>query len=115
MKETVKVTTKGSEIYLPITSRLAHLKVNKTMIAALKDIPFDKVMSCEWVIITHKIDQYKFQKNDCFKYSKQLKLIKCGGSVGYKLNGKFRSLTWIKANRKPTIEVMVRNVEYYPF
>jgi len=85
------------------------------MITSLNDIPFDKVMSCEWVIITHKINQYKFQNNECFKGNKQLKLIKCGGSIGYKLNGKFRSLTWIKANRKPVIEVMVCNVKYYPF
>jgi hypothetical protein len=46
---------------------------------------------------------------------KQLKKIKCGGSIGYKLNGRFRSMTWIKLNRKPVIKVMVKKYEIMPF
>lgn len=85
------------------------------MITRLNDIPFERLISCEWLIITHKLNDYFFQNDECFKSGKRLKLIKCGGSVGYKINGKFRSLTWLKHNRKPHIEVWVDKVELTPF
>jgi hypothetical protein len=85
------------------------------MITGLNNIPFERLMSYEWVIITHQFGEYMFQNNECFKNGKRLKLIKCGGSIGYKINGKFRSLTWLIANRKPIIKVFIKNVELLPF
>ena len=85
------------------------------MIVGINDIPFDKIISCEWVIITHKLGDYLFQNDECFKGKKRIKLIKCGGSIGYKINGKFRSLTWIRLNMKPHIEVFAENIELLPF
>ena len=85
------------------------------MITRLNDIPFEKLISCEWVIITHKLNGYFFQNDECFNGNRRLKLFKCGGSVGYKINGKFRSPTWLKQNRKPHIEVWLDKVELIPF
>lgn len=85
------------------------------MITRLNDIPFDKLISCEWVIITHQLGDYLFQNDECFKDNRRIKLIKCGGSIGYKINGKFRSLTWLKQNRKPHIQVMCDKLELTPF
>lgn len=85
------------------------------MISRLNDIPFDRVITCEWIIITHKLGDYYFQNDECFKKNKRLKLIKCGGSVGYKINGKFRSLTWIKQIRRPHINVWADKLELTPF
>lgn len=85
------------------------------MISRLHDIPFKRLISCEWVIITHKFGDYLFQNDECFKGNKRVKLIKCGGSVGYKINDKFRSLTWLKQNRKPHIKVMCDKLELTPF
>ena len=91
------------------------MKGNNSMMTRLYDIPFDRLLSCEWVIITHKLDRYFFENNRCFLPHKELKPIKCGGSIGYKINGKFRSLTWLKQNRKPHIEVWCRNIQLIPF
>jgi hypothetical protein len=85
------------------------------MITRVLDIPSDKIMTCNWVIITHKLGDYLFSNNDCYKKGKQICLIKCGGSIGYKINGKFRSLTWIAKNKKPCIEVYASNIELLPF
>ena len=86
-----------------------------SMKSRLNDIPFERLLSCEWIIITHKYDRYYFENNRCFLPNKELKLIKCGGSIGYKINGKFRSLTWIKQNRKPHIAVWCNNIQLIPF
>lgn len=80
------------------------------MIARLNDIPFERLLSCEWIIITHKYDRYYFENNRCFLTHKELKQIKCGGSIGYKINGKFRSISWLKQNRKLYIEVWCKNI-----
>ncbi len=85
------------------------------MLTAISDIPMNRLMSCEWVIITHQLGNYLFENDRCFSPNKELCLIKCGGSVGYKLNGKFRSLTWLKYNRKPIIKVMIGKYELIPF
>lgn len=85
------------------------------MITSLHDIPFERLISCEWIIITHKLEDYLFQNDECFRGNKRLKLIKSGGSIGYKINRKFRSLTWIKQNRKPHIQVMCDKLELTPF
>ena len=85
------------------------------MITTLNDIPFERLINCEWIIITHKLGDYLFQNDECFKQEKRIKLIKCGGSIGYKINGKFRSLTWLKQNRKPHIKVMCDKIELTPF
>jgi hypothetical protein len=86
------------------------------MITDFRNIPFERLLSCEWVIITHLINGYLMSGDDMYRSDlKQLKQIKCGGSIGYKLNGRFRSMTWIKLNRKPVIKVMVKKYEIMPF
>lgn len=37
------------------------------MITRLNDIPFERLISCEWIIITHKLGDYLFQNDECFK------------------------------------------------
>ena len=85
------------------------------MLTSLRDIPFERLISCEWIIITHQLGDYLFQNDECFKGGRRIKLIKCGGSIGYKINGKFRSLTWLKQNRTPHIEVWCKNIQLIPF
>ncbi len=86
------------------------------MITSISDIPFDRLLSCEWLIITHKIEGYLMSGDEVYRHDyKQLKQIKCGGSIGYKLNGRFRSMSWIILNRKPTIKIMVKRYEILPF
>ena len=85
------------------------------MITRLSDIPKDRIMSCKWIIITHRLGDYLFENEDCFKGRKRISKIKSGGSIGYKINGRFRSLTWIKAHRKPHFDVMCEDVEFLPF
>ena len=92
-----------------------QLKGNTTMISMLNDIPTELIMSCNWIILTHRLGDYLFQNDECFKSGKRISKIKSGGSIGYKINGRFRSLTWIKANRKLHFEVMCEDVELLPF
>lgn len=85
------------------------------MITRLHDIPTEQIMSCNWIIITHRLGDYLFQNDECFKSGKRISKIKSGGSIGYKINGRFRSLTWIKANRKLHFKVMCEDLELLPF
>lgn len=85
------------------------------MIATLKNIPFERVLKCEFIVITHKLDGYLFSGNECYKpigtRLKRLKMIRSGNSNGYKLNGKFRSLTWCNGRKSNHVDVFV---EYEP-
>lgn len=84
------------------------------MVARINDLPFE-IIDCEFIIITHKFGEYLFSDDECYKGDRQLKLIRCGNSNGYKISGKFKSLTWLKANRKRHIEVLVKNYTLMPF
>lgn len=65
--------------------------------------------------MTHRIGNYLFSNLDCYKGGKRLKIIRCGGSNGYKLDGRFRSLNWINEKKKPIIEVYFCKLETAPF
>lgn len=84
------------------------------MIIRLKDLP-SEIMDCEFIIITHRLGSYFFENDRCFKNGKELKMQRCGNSNGYKINGVFKSLTWLKQHRVPYIDVWVDWVELMPF
>lgn len=88
--------------------------VNNSMIARINDLPFE-IIDCEFIIITHKLGDYLFSGDDCYKNNRQLSMIRCGNSNGYKINGLFKSLTWLKHNRKRHIEVLVKDYTLMPF
>ena len=86
------------------------------MITRLNDIPSERITDCEFIIITHRIGDYFMSGDDCFRFDgKQLKMIRCGNSNGYKLNGLFRSMTWIKYHRRLSIDIWLRHFELLPF
>lgn len=85
------------------------------MITRINDLPFE-VIDCQFIIITHKFGEYLFSGDECFKgTTRQLKMQRCGGSNGYKINGTFKSLSWLRDNRKRHIEVLVKDYTLLPF
>jgi hypothetical protein len=54
------------------------------MIARLNNLPYDRMMDREFIIITHKIDGYLFSGDECYKDLnngfKRVNLIRCGNS-----------------------------------
>lgn len=88
--------------------------VNKSVISSIRDLPFELV-DCQFIIITHRLGEYLFSDDECYKGKRQLSMIRCGGSNGYKINGTFKSLTWLRANRKRHIEVLVKDYILLPF
>lgn len=84
------------------------------MISSIRSLPFE-IIDCEFIIITHKYGEYLFSMDECYKGNRKLKMQRCGGSNGYKIKGIFKSLTWLHNNRKPHIEVLVKDYTLMPF
>ncbi len=95
--------------------------VIQPIITSLSAIPNDKVINCEFVIITHHLPNtnYVFENDFVFKkVGERLKPITTymtGRCKVVKINNTPKSLTWLKANRKPKIEVYCKNIEVLPF
>lgn len=85
------------------------------MITSLSCIDFEQLIDYEFIVITHKLGEYLFSGDDCYKNGKKLTMGRVGGSNGYYINGKFRSLSWLKSNRKLTIDFLVKVNEIVPF
>ncbi len=91
------------------------------MITSILAIPNDKVINCEFVIITHYLPNtnYVFENDFVFKkVGERLKLAATylsGRCKVVKINNTPKSLTWLKANRKPKIEVYCKNILVLPF
>jgi hypothetical protein len=91
------------------------------MITSISAIPNEKIINCEFVIITHYLPNtnYVFENDLVFKkIGNRLKPIATymsGRCKVVKINNKPKSLAWLKANRKPKIEVYCKNILVLPF
>jgi hypothetical protein len=91
------------------------------MITSISAIPNEKIINCEFVIITHYLPNtnYVFENDLVFKkVENRLKPITTymsGRSKVVKINNKPKSLTWLKANRKPKIDFYCKNILVLPF
>jgi hypothetical protein len=95
--------------------------VIQSIITSLSAIPQDRLINCEFVIITHYLPNtnYVFENDLVFKkVGERLKPVATymsGRCKVVKINNTPKSLTWLKANRKPKIEVFAKNIEVLPF
>lgn len=91
------------------------------MIINISAIPTERIMSCDFVIITHYLPNtdYVFSGNEVYKKIngnlKPISTYMSGRCKVVKINGKPKSLTWLKANRKPKIETFIKNIQILPF
>lgn len=91
------------------------------MITHISAIPNQRLMSCDFVIITHYLPNtdYVFSDHDLFKKIgtrlKPISIYRSGRCYVAKINNKPKSITWLIANRKPKIDVYVSNYEIFPF
>lgn len=91
------------------------------MITNITAIPKDTIINCEFVIITHYLPNtnYVFENDLVFKkVGERLKPVATymsGRCKVVKIDSTPKSLTWIKANRKPKIEIFAKNIEVLPF
>ena len=95
--------------------------VIQSTILSLSAIPIDRIINCEFVIITHYLPNtnYVFENDLVFKkIGKRLKPIATylsGRCKVVKIDSTPKSLTWLKANRKSKIEVFAKNFDMLPF
>ena len=90
-------------------------------ITPLSAIPKDRLINCEFVIITHYLPNtnYVFENDLVFKkigqILKPVATYMSGRCKVVKIESNPKSLTWLKANRKPIIEVFAKNIKVLPF
>jgi hypothetical protein len=95
--------------------------VIQSTITRLSAIPNEKIMNCGFVIITHYLPNtnYVFENDLVFKKVgdrlKPTATYMSGRCRVVKINKNPKSLTWLKANRKPKIEIFINNLELCPF
>ena len=95
--------------------------VIQSTIVVLSAIPKERLINCEFVIITHYLPNtnYVFENDLVFKkVGERLKPVATymsGRCKVVKIDSTPKSLNWLKVNRKPKIEIFATNIEVLPF
>lgn len=91
------------------------------MITSIFAIPKEKLVSCDFIIITHYLPNtnYVFSGNEIYKQIndklKPVSIYLSGRCMVAKINKTPKSLTWLKANKKPKIDIFATNIQISPF
>jgi hypothetical protein len=91
------------------------------MIINIFTLQESRIMSCDFIIITHYLPNtnYVFENDLVFKKDngtiKPISTYMSGRCKVAKINKTPKSLKWLKANRKPKIDIFARNIQLLPF
>jgi len=91
------------------------------MIINIFTLQESRIMSCDFIIITHYLPNtnYVFENDLVFKNDngtiKPISTYMSGRCKVAKINKTPKSLKWLKANRKPKIDIFARNIQLLHF